>query len=145
MPLCMRAGGCVMTTVTLSISCYRCSRVTTNPTKEHWTVRAEPLVVQGVTLGLCSTCATGNEPPAEGEARKCDGSCSGSYKPASGTYYLAEWGEAYGGKGEAWGCWDLACAEGWLEEQESECGTCGHYVDMCLYEVTDGKRKRVTS
>lgn len=133
-----------MATTVDTVTCARCSRVTGDPEGAHWHVRSEPLVVQGVTLGLCNHCAVGEEPAAEGDdVKRCDG-CKGDYRPARGTYYLAEWGDTFSG-GETWACWDRSCVEGWLDEQPIDCGHCGSSVDMDLYEVTDGKQKRVRS
>lgn len=124
-----------------TVTCARCSRVTSDPKRDHWSMRAEPLVVQGVTLGLCGTCLTGAVPPAEKDEKRCDG-CKGDYRPKTGTYFEAQWGDSFSG-GERWSCWDQACAEGWLNDQPFDCGHCGSTVDMDLYVVTNGDRKRV--
>lgn len=133
-----------MTASTVTVACARCSRVTTDPKRDNWSMRPDPLVVQGVTLGLCGHCAAGSEPPAEGAEKSCEGSCQGNYRPARGTYFLAEWGDTFSG-GETWACWDLACVQTWLDEQPYDCSHCGSTVDMDVFEVTDGKRKRVAS
>ena len=131
-----------MTVATLTLTCSRCSRVTTDPKGAKWRYDDPPLVVQGVTLGLCLSCRTGQEPPAEDDKKTCDGSCKGDYRPAKGTYYEAVWGDSWSGGGEKYACWDEACVEAWADEQDSECAHCGHDVDVEVTKYVDGKRAR---
>lgn len=117
-----------------SVTCARCSSVTTDPEGRKWRVDTPAPVVQGVTLGLCVRCLTGQPVPAEG-TRRCDGSCNGSHRPEKGTYYVARWGDR-----ESWYCWDKACAEAWANDHDDDCDCCGNYVDITVYKVVDGKR-----
>ena len=131
----------MMKAPTLSLTCARCSRVSTDPVAAKWRMDSPPLVVQGVALGLCWHCQVGEAPPAEGE-KSCDGSCKGDYRPAKGTYYEAVWGSPWGSGGEKHACWDVGCAETWADEQDSECFHCGHDIDIEVHKYVDGKRVR---
>ena len=132
-----------MSTATLTLTCSRCSRVTIDPHKAQWRFDDPPLVVQGVALGLCWYCRTGEAPPAEGE-KSCDGSCDGNYRPKKGVYYEARWGDSWSRSdvGERHACWDEGCCEAWADEQDDECHHCGHSIDIEVVKYVDGKQVR---
>ncbi|HZL06665.1 MAG TPA: hypothetical protein VFE45_14840, partial [Coriobacteriia bacterium] len=118
---------------TATVTCARCSNVTTDPVRDHWLVRREPIVVQGITLGLCLACMGGNT-PAEGDERHCDRSCKGAYRPVLGAYF-----EAVRGRWpneEKWACWDRECVEGWVDDQDPECSECGQDIDIDVTEYS---------
>lgn len=125
---------------TSTVFCGRCSRSTEDPARDKWVMRPKPVVVQGVTIGLCRSCANGS--PDAAENRRCNGNCGGAFKSDLQPHYIAEWGDPRIGKGESWACWDRECVDSWANEQDSDCGTCGHFIDIDVYEVVDGKRKR---
>ena len=122
----------------VTFTCARCSRTTDHPKDDHWFLHRTPIVVQGITLGLCPSCALGTTAAPEGDVEKhCGGGCKGDYKAATGTYY-----EATAGR-EKWSCWDLACVEAWADEQPWECEECGHDLDFETYRYVNGKRTRL--
>lgn len=126
-------------TIEKTYTCARCSTTTTDPHNEHWMLRKVDLVVAGLTLGLCAHCANGTAAPTD--ADNCDQQCGGKYQAAVGTYYEAKWGD--GLESDTWSCWDSDCVEAWIEDRDDRCEHCGSSVDVDMYEVTDGKRKRV--
>lgn len=124
---------------TRPLTCGRCSRVASDPEAKGWRADVE-VIVQGVRIGLCPFCRTGEEPPAEDNEPRCDGSCKGEYRPVTGTYFEAVWGD--GVMREKWACWDEGCVEAWADEQDDECHHCGHWVDVQVWKVENGKRVR---
>ena len=124
---------------TRPLTCMRCSRVATDPEAKGWLAEPE-LIVQGVRIGVCHFCRTGETPPAEDDSKQCDGSCKGDYRPVTGIYFEAIWGD-YGVQ-EKWACWDEACVEEWADEQDDSCFLCGHSVDVRIVKYENGKRVR---
>lgn len=127
-------------TETTTVTCSRCSRTTEHPERDHWLMRAVPVVVQGKTLGLCVACLGGSTPDDTAPEKRCEGKCGGDYRPESGTYFEATWGR-YPAK-EKWACWDEQCAEDWLNGRDDCCIECGSDVDTDLAAYVNGKRVR---
>jgi hypothetical protein len=124
--------------VPVRYSCSRCSRQTDDPKRDGWFTHLIPVVVQGVTLGLCRHCAAGTTPDADNrDWEPCGGKCKGDYRPAVGTYFEATQHRLNGA--ESWACWDEACVEMWADEH-SECEECGHDFDVDVHEHCNGKR-----
>jgi len=125
--------------VPVRYSCSRCSRQTDDPKGDNWSTRPIPVVVQGVTLGLCSQCATGTTPDSDDpDGEPCGGKCRGNFRPAIGAYFEAKQ-HRYNGTNEFWACWDSRCAEAWADEH-AECEECGHDIDVVVSEYRNGKR-----
>lgn len=123
-----------------TFTCGRCSRTTTDPHGDHWLIRSTPVIVAGITLGLCAACLAGAAPPDTDSDKRCGGACKGDFRPPVGTYFEAVAGTGFAR--ETWACWDEACAEAWAEERGGECSECGHDVDVRVDFYSNGKRVR---
>ena len=131
-----------ITPIAVTFTCARCSRATTDPKGDHWFIRATPLVIQGVTLGLCASCVAGNVPSEPDEQKPCDGDCKGNFRPTVGTYFEAVLEGSWSSGDEKWACWDEACVDAWAEEHGGDCETCGHDRDVDVHQYANGKRVR---
>lgn len=124
----------------ITYTCSRCSRTTTDPHGSHWLIRAAPVIVAGITLGLCLACLSGSTPDDTDAEKRCEGKCGGDYRPPRGTYFegvAGRWSHE-----EKWACWDEACVEGWADDHGGECSECGHEIDVDITAYFNGKRVR---